>query len=74
MDRISRRWNRSLPGNGKVHVIVLSHTTGIRTVDLQVRLRSFPIRFPSLLGFGVGFEDIWNHATKDLDSIGGQGQ
>uniref|UniRef100_A0A2N9HCF7 Uncharacterized protein n=1 Tax=Fagus sylvatica TaxID=28930 RepID=A0A2N9HCF7_FAGSY len=74
MDRISRRWNRSLPSNGKVHVIILSHTTGIRTVDLQVRLRSFPIRFPSLLGFSVGFEDIRNHATKDLDSIGGQGQ
>ncbi|GMY31265.1 hypothetical protein FCV25MIE_26507 [Fagus crenata] len=33
--------------------IFLSHTTGIRTVDLQVRPRSFPIRFPSLLGFSL---------------------
>ncbi|GMY07950.1 hypothetical protein FCV25MIE_03189 [Fagus crenata] len=34
--------------------IFLSHTTGIRTIDLQVRPRSFLIQFPSLLGFGLG--------------------
>ena len=51
--------------------IFLSHTTRIRTVDLQVRPRSFPIQFPSLLGFGLGaLSPIWRHSEPRHQGFG----
>jgi hypothetical protein len=54
--------------------IFLSHTTGIRTVDLQVRPQSFLPYLASVSEPYHRFEDIQNHTTKDLGSIEGQGQ